>query len=210
MFEFIVRLYKYIQQIPAGVSSVPISEPSAQCLVNPPLAAVTALSLWWRLTDGTSGRSVKVLGDQGILDWVGIWALARPLQNIQLVVFDLFLCVWGRRLWWVAVFFFSFCAAIVFCTGNTGEPKWTFRRQVLLFYIELHSGDLCFTDINEPDLCWISSVNIQAKNSHCKVAWICLQSKCRSFLSKFFFLILLSMTSCIKARPEDHIQEEAG
>lgn len=45
MFEFIVRLYKYIQQNPAGVSSVPISEPSAQYLVNPPLAAVTALSL---------------------------------------------------------------------------------------------------------------------------------------------------------------------
>lgn len=86
MFEFIVRLYKYIQQNPAGVSSVPISEPSAQYLVNPPLAA------WWRLMDGTSGRSVKVLRDQGILDWVEIWALTRPLQDIQLVVFDLFVC----------------------------------------------------------------------------------------------------------------------
>lgn len=93
-------------------------------------------SVWWRLTDGTSGRSVKVLGDQGILDWVWIWALPRPLQNIQLVVFDLFLCVWGRRLWWVAVFFFSFCAAIVFCTGNTANLNGPSRNK--FFYSTLN------------------------------------------------------------------------
>lgn len=45
MLEFTVRLCKYIQQNPADVSSVLISEPSAQYLVNLPFAAVTALSL---------------------------------------------------------------------------------------------------------------------------------------------------------------------
>lgn len=53
MFEFIVKLYKYIQQNPAGVSSVQISEPSAQYLVSPPSAAVTRVCVvaahWWNI-----------------------------------------------------------------------------------------------------------------------------------------------------------------
>lgn len=126
MFEFIVRLYKYIQQNPAGVSSVPISEPSAQYLVSPPLAAVTALSLCgggslMEHLDALS-RCTGIRPEQPqILDWVKIWASTRPLHNIQLVVFDRFLgtfcCVFG----------------VVFC----GEVQYSFFPFVLQLYFVL-------------------------------------------------------------------------
>lgn len=92
MFESIVRPYKYIQQNPAAVSRVPISEPSALYLVNPP-SIHSSESEWRRLTDGTSGRSVKVLGDQA---WVGsrsqLWLGRCRTSNLLSLTF---FCVFG-------------------------------------------------------------------------------------------------------------------
>lgn len=109
------------------------------------------------------------------LDWVEIWALTRPLQNIQLVVFELFLCTFWCMFGVVVCgelqySFFPFVLQLYFVLAILVNQNGPSRHK--FFYSTLNcTRVICFTDINEPDLCWNSSANIQAKNSHWILKW---------------------------------------
>lgn len=73
---------------------------------------------------------------------------------------------------------FVFCAAVVFCTGNTVKPKWKF------FYSTLNCtqviSDLLIS-MSQTSVELVQQIFKQRLNSHFKVARICLQCKCSVF-----------------------------